>query len=140
MIHWSYCTTSRNQTGLLDNLSEIFKVTCVLASSPDLDNWRDFYKASDRYATFILPTLTLAEAHDFVQSTANPVPDSATVSKWFEMVGGVPRHLTSQAAVDAAVLMQKNPTKQNNPTKNLNLLKKLNPKTLRIKILLRQFT
>ena len=77
---------------------------CVVASSPEHDNWGGFVKEFGNYWNFYLPLLSETEVRDFVANThPAPVPSDATVSHWFYLVGGVPRHLTSQAAIDTAV-------------------------------------
>ena len=91
---------------LLWGLTRTFVVTCVVASSPQYNNWKEFGK-DFVHSFFYLPVLSETEARDFVANTHRaPVPSDATVSEWFYLVGGVPRHLTSQAAVDAAVKKQ----------------------------------
>ena len=91
---------------LLNELKWNFKVTCVVASSPQHDNWGGFVKEFV-HSEFYLPLLSETEARDFVANThPAPVPSDATVSHWFYLVGGVPRHLTDQAVVVAAVKRQ----------------------------------
>ena len=51
--------------------------------------------------------LSEGEARDFAAKMADEPPSDATVSQWLNLVGGVPRHLTSQLAVDSAVELQK---------------------------------
>ena len=94
--------------GLLNELKWNFEVTCVVASSPEHDNWGGFVKEFENCSNFYLPLLSETEVRDFVANThPAPVPSDATVSHWFYLVGGVPRHLTGQAAVDFAVSRQK---------------------------------
>ena len=93
---------------LLNELKWNFEVTCVVASSPQHNNWGGFVKEFENYCNFYLPLLSETEVRDFVANTHHaPVPSDATVSEWFYLVGGVPRHLRSQVAVDAAVSRQK---------------------------------
>ena len=93
--------------GLLSKLAKTFVVTCVVASSPQYDNWKEFGKEF-AHSKFYLPVLSETEARDFVAKThPAPVPSDATVSQWFYLVGGVPRHLADQATVDDAVKRQK---------------------------------
>ena len=88
---------------LLSMLAWTFVVTCAVASSPQYNNWKEFGKEFV-HSKFYLPLLSETEARDFVANThPAPVPSDATVSHWFYLVGGVPRHLTSQAAIDTAV-------------------------------------
>ena len=92
---------------LLSVLTYTFVVTCVVASPLQYDNWKEFGKEFV-HSKFYLPLLSETEARDFVANTHRaPVPSDATVSEWFYLVGGVPRHLTSQVAVDTAVSRQK---------------------------------
>ena len=92
---------------LLDELKQHFDVTCVVSSSPDRNTWIEFTKAFQNYTKFYLPVLSETEARDFVAKMADGPPSDATVSQWLNLVGGVPRHLTSQLAVDSAVDTQK---------------------------------
>ena len=95
------------QGELLGNLFLNFKVTCVVASSPDQKNFAGFRKAcTNCFRLFILPTLTFDEARAFTKHMNQNVSD-ATFAEWFDIVGGVPRHLTSQEEVDIVAASQK---------------------------------
>ena len=101
------------KSGFIGTLAKEFRVSCVLASSPKEDNYKDFEKDFKGYGVFdrfYLPTLTYDEAREYVIHFARDCT-AEDFDEWYYAVGGVPRDLTNSKAVEDAKRKQKQAVK-----------------------------
>ena len=81
-----------------------FNVVCVVASSPEESNYKDFEKDTDAL-TYCVPVLSYEEARAFASVVRPGEADSVVENDYFK-VGGVPRYLCSAETVDEAYKKQ----------------------------------
>ncbi len=89
---------------LLGNLARGFGVTCVVAASPKAGTYKEYVK-DVMPQWFVLPTLSLAEAQEFLR-VHEPSISEEEIEKRFDSVGGVLRYICSSKAVESAVSAQ----------------------------------